>query len=274
MEDARPTPPEQRLRVAALLSAAGGFLDAFTWIGHGGVFANAQTGNVVLLGLFAAAGEWAEALRHVPPIVAFVAGVFVAHRLRLDTQWRDGRNAAMLSLVVEILFLAVVALLPSRFPDLPIVLGVAFVAALQSSSFARVEGQAYSSVMTTGNLRRGAEAVFAAVTPPRDPRAPDQARVFGSVIACFCVGAALGAFATTRLGNASVVIPIALLSFALFLCGTKPAGTGQNDDSRASNRDAEVATPKTGPAGPPEGPSDDRKTALILTKSLRFQSFS
>ena len=270
MRDAKPTPPEQRLRVAALLSAAGGFLDAFTWIGHGGVFANAQTGNVVLLGLYAAAGEWAEAFRHVPPIVAFVAGVFVAHRLRLDTKWRHAHNAALLSLAVEILFLAVVALLPSRFPDFPIVLGVAFVAALQSSCFACVEGQAYSSVMTTGNLRRGAEAIFAGVTAPRDPRALDQARVFGAVVACFCLGAALGAFATARLGNAALVVPIALLSCALFLCGTPPAVGGRNEESRTSNRGAEDAPSKTRPPTRSEGSTESRKMALILTKSLRF----
>ncbi|MGD0103087.1 MAG: DUF1275 family protein [Rhodopila sp.] len=42
-------PPEDRLRVATLLSAAGGCLDAFTWLAHGGVFANAQTGNAAVL---------------------------------------------------------------------------------------------------------------------------------------------------------------------------------------------------------------------------------
>ena len=37
------------LGIATLLAAAGGFLDGFTWVGHGHVFANAMTGNVVLL---------------------------------------------------------------------------------------------------------------------------------------------------------------------------------------------------------------------------------
>jgi uncharacterized membrane protein YoaK (UPF0700 family) len=55
------------IRLAALLAIAGGFLDAFTYIAHGGVFANAQTGNVVLLGVFAARGDWLGAVRHVLP---------------------------------------------------------------------------------------------------------------------------------------------------------------------------------------------------------------
>src|ERR1700746_2262793 len=48
------------VRLAALLTIAGGFLDAFTYIAHGGGFANAQTGNVVLLGVYAASGDWLE----------------------------------------------------------------------------------------------------------------------------------------------------------------------------------------------------------------------
>ena len=39
------------LRVAMLLALAGGFLDAYTYVTRGGVFANAQTGNIVLFGI-------------------------------------------------------------------------------------------------------------------------------------------------------------------------------------------------------------------------------
>ena len=42
-------PIHETFRVAALLAVVGGFLDAYTYILRGGVFANAQTGNIVLL---------------------------------------------------------------------------------------------------------------------------------------------------------------------------------------------------------------------------------
>src|ERR1700730_1422623 len=59
---------ENSLRVAALLAAAGGFLDAFTYVGHGHVFANAMTGNVVLLAVSAVSGDGRQALAHLLPI--------------------------------------------------------------------------------------------------------------------------------------------------------------------------------------------------------------
>ncbi len=69
------------LRLAVLLSLTGGFLDAFTFLHHGGVFATAQTGNIVLIGVQAARGEWSAALRHVPALLAFVAGVATAETM-------------------------------------------------------------------------------------------------------------------------------------------------------------------------------------------------
>jgi uncharacterized membrane protein YoaK (UPF0700 family) len=209
-----PPAPEETRRVAILLSLAGGFLDAFTWVGHGGVFANAQTGNVVLLGVFAASGQGRQALRHVPPICAFVIGVFAAGCLRLT----GARRPALLSLGVEIALLVVVAALPQDFPDLPIVVGIAFVAALQTASFARVERSSYSSVMTTGNLRHMAEALFAGMAPPRDPSALQRAQLFATICTSFGIGAGAGALATPQLGNAAVAVPVLLLVLALLLC--------------------------------------------------------
>lgn len=205
-----------------LLSGAGGFLDAFTWLGHGGVFANAQSGNVVLLGVSLATAHWSQGLRHIPPIVAFLAGVFTEHLLRTHEARRGRHRSVLFSLGVEIVLLLIVAMLPRDFPDLPIVLGIAFVAALQNSGFTKVEGMAYNSVMTTGNLRRTAETFFAGLTKPKDPDAPRQALIFASICLSFAVGAACGAFATVRLGNAAVLVSAAALILAFWLCRRLP----------------------------------------------------
>src|ERR1700744_6768357 len=98
-------PPESAPAVACLLSLSGGFLDAFTYIGHGGVFANAMTGNVVLLGVSATAGDWGQALNHVPPLIAFLIGVFVAQAIRLPRI--DARWPALLSLGGEVVVVGV-----------------------------------------------------------------------------------------------------------------------------------------------------------------------
>ena len=45
-----------------LLALVGGFLDAYTYVCRGHVFANAQTGNLVLLGIYITNQDWAKVL--------------------------------------------------------------------------------------------------------------------------------------------------------------------------------------------------------------------
>lgn len=50
------------LRLGTVLTLAGGLQDAYSYNCRGQVFANAQTGNIVLLGQSLAGGQWAVAL--------------------------------------------------------------------------------------------------------------------------------------------------------------------------------------------------------------------
>jgi hypothetical protein len=54
------------LPTGLLLACAGGFLDAYTFVGRGGVFANAQTGNIVLLGVEAPVSDMGIPLLRFP----------------------------------------------------------------------------------------------------------------------------------------------------------------------------------------------------------------
>lgn len=206
------------LPVASFLVAGAGALAAVTWIAHGQVFANAQTGNIVLFCATASQGNWQQALRHIPPMLAFFPGIFAARWLHLRCPAQGPRRAPVVSLCIELAILVAIALLPRRVPDWPITFGIAFVAALQNSAFKHVEGSSYTSVVTTGNLRSAAEAFYAGVFPLRDPAASRKAGVFAAVCAAFAAGAALGAVLTARFGKVAIWASIALLLVALLLC--------------------------------------------------------
>ena len=55
--------------VGVLLALVGGFLESYTYLLHGGVFANAQTGNMVLLKLSLAHQEWGQVFYYLVPIL-------------------------------------------------------------------------------------------------------------------------------------------------------------------------------------------------------------
>jgi uncharacterized membrane protein YoaK (UPF0700 family) len=213
------------LRLIVLLGIAWGYLDAFTFVAHGGVFANAQTGNVVLLGVDAARGDVAGALAHVPPLIAFVLGVAAAETLTHPRVAPVVRRPVRVALLIEIAVLLVVGAIPTWFASSAVVLAVAFVAALQNATFGTVREWSVNTTMTTGNLRTAARATYRAVFR-RDEDAARQARAFGLVVLSFLIGAAVGALITERIGNmaawgANLLIVTGL---ALFFLDERPPG--------------------------------------------------
>ena len=204
--------------VAALLTLSGGFLDVFTYIGHGKVFANTMTGNVIFLGIYTVSGEWQQTLQYFPPIVAFMLGIYIAHHLQLPVVVRYLPKPALTALGLEIMVLMIITFLPDSFPDSVLVLLISSVGAMQSSSFNKLEEWSYSSVMTTGNLRRFAEAFLISIVPPRHPEAFREARLFGLLCLCFLCGAILAAISTSKLHNFALILPVIAIASAFMIC--------------------------------------------------------
>ena len=74
------------IRLGIILALSGGAMDAYSYIHRGGVFANAQTGNMIRFGLFLSSGDYETALNYLFPIVAFAAGIFLADVIHMHTK--------------------------------------------------------------------------------------------------------------------------------------------------------------------------------------------
>lgn len=219
MSDSRPVVvTSESVRLGVLLAAVGGFLDVYTFITRDGVFANAQTANVVLFGIDLASAQWRSAMGYLPPLVAFVCGVFTAELVSRPVMARIVKRPVRAVLVIEIVVIAVVGFLPLSVPNAVVTIPISFVAALQVTTFRVLVDQAFSTTMTTGNLRSFAQAVFHRVTDG-DRAAGVRALNFGSVIAGFLGGAILGSVVVRFLdaGAAWVASGILLVALALFM---------------------------------------------------------
>jgi uncharacterized membrane protein YoaK (UPF0700 family) len=212
----RPLVTKASLELGVLLAAAGGFQDAYSFIGLGGVFANAQTGNVVLLGVEAAREHWAAAVRHLPSLLAFVLGVVVAETLGRPRVAAALRRPARMALLLEIVVLVIVGFLPRGVPDSLIVVMIAFTASVQVTTFRTLIIWPYNTAMVTGNLRTAAQAAYAAVAD-RDPDAVRKTRSFSIVIVSFMIGAFAGGWLTLHVGRHAIWISAGALVAALCL---------------------------------------------------------
>lgn len=212
------SPPIRRdetVQISLLLAFTGGYLDAYTWIVHG-VMANAQTANLVLLWVHGSIGEWDRAVQFAPPMAAFMVGIVIAAWLRRAT----GDRACAISTLIEIVLLVAVGILHNRLPDLAGTLGISFVAAMQTATFTKVEGVAYSSVMITGNMRQAIEGVFATVSGQLGSlRRPG---IFAALCVAFGIGAAVGAYATKVIPNLALGLPVVALLIVLLRCEIRP----------------------------------------------------
>lgn len=202
--------------IAALLAIVGGFLDAYTYVARGQVFANAQTGNIVLFGFNLAEGEWLQALSYFIPIAAFVLGVFVDEWIKKFVLPLPKIHWRQIVLFFEILILCIVAWLPlGGKNDLIANTLVSFVCSMQVQSFRKVHGLPYATTMCTGNLRSGTELFFH-FTESRNPEFRNKSLHYFTVILFFIFGAGIGALTTKHCGNFAAIYCNILL---LLVCG-------------------------------------------------------
>lgn len=200
--------------VGALLAAAGGLLDAYTYLSRGGVFANAETGNMVLFGICLIQGQWRRAAGYLLPILAFALGVLAAEFIREHHRSGPRYHWRHTVLLAEIAVLCAVAFLPRGEWDPAANTLVAFVCALQVETFRKVRGNPFATTMCTGNLRSGTEAIYHALTGGKRTSV-EKGLCYYAVIACFIAGAALGVL-LTKLAPQRAVLGAAVLQLAAF----------------------------------------------------------
>ena len=185
------------LAIASVFAILGGFLDAYAYLARGHVFANAQTGNVVLFGVRAAAGNWTSAWQTLPPILAYMCGVAVARLLRVRPQKHTFR-ATLICQALELLVLLALLFFGRFVPDLCAVPLIAFSAALQNTSFSNIGPWQFNSAMTTSNLRNAVSGWVQLALGETDPKLRGEAIVGSVILLCFVAGALLGGVCTLR----------------------------------------------------------------------------
>lgn len=200
---------------AAILAISGGFQDAYTYNLRDHVFANAQTGNIVLMSQHFMSGEIMKALSYLFPILAFGIGVFIAEQIQykyknsVKIHWRQG------ILLAEILILFVVGFIPLKYSLLANIL-VSLSCAMQVQTFRKVGNYAYASTMCIGNLRSGTAALSAYIRS-KNPASLRQATYYFAIIIIFAIGAGIGGICSLKFGPKTIWCSciILLISFLL-----------------------------------------------------------
>lgn len=211
MERAKQT--SESIELGIILALAGGFMDVYSYVARGGVFANAQTGNILLVGVHLSEGNPASSVRYLFPVISFAVGIVLADLVR-------GRFESLLhwrqvTVLLEALILAGVAFLPGS-EDLLANCLTSFACGMQVESFRKIHGHGIATTMCIGNLRSALQSVDDyALTHRRS--ALENGLLYLGVILVFVMGAVLGNWCVARFGLHAIMGAAALLAIAFLV---------------------------------------------------------
>lgn len=193
---------------ALLLTFAGGFTDAYTFIYRGGVFSTMQTGNLIKFFISLTNGEFK--LMFILPIAFFILGcVLAALRCVLAALLRKNKFQSHIVLSTLIIICVIAGLCPKTEAwDIVSVSLLSIVGAMQFEAFRRCLGYRYTSTMCTNNIRllsvniaEGKGKVIA---------------IYASIIASFIIGIVIGVFVGKGMEMYSI-IPLTGIYLAVLL---------------------------------------------------------
>ena len=200
---------------AAFLSISGGLQDAYTYVFRGKVFANAQTGNIVLLSQNICERNWLQSAHYFVPLAAFAIGIIVAEQIRGKYQNVQNIHWRQIVLLLEMILLFLVSFLPQSLDMLANAL-VSFSCAMQVQTFRKVNGYAFASTMCIGNLRSCMESLCA-YARTRDKHVLHKSACYLGIILMFAVGAGVGGHCIALFGMRTIWFSCLLLLISFLI---------------------------------------------------------
>ncbi len=201
--------------IAILLALGGGFRDAYSFNSRGQVFANAQTGNIVLLSQSIAKKDPDLIFKYIPPIFAFFLGVYITEIIKKFCKEYKIIHWRQIIALLEVIMLVSVGFMPASMNHLANVI-ISLACAMQVQSFRKFHGVAMATTMCTGNLRSATE-LLSSYHLRGDKSHKKKSMYYYFVILIFCLGAALGAISSDLFGMKASLIDagVMFISFVL-----------------------------------------------------------
>jgi uncharacterized membrane protein YoaK (UPF0700 family) len=183
-----------------LLAMSSGLTDALVYTLHGGVFAYAMTGNLVLLGVSVATHDTGEIFRHLVPLLGFATGVLAGKSM---LRWQ--RPLVMpITMLLQATVLLLAGLFAGRLHSNVLVITLSISGGMLITVLRKVGDIPFNIAFMTGNLRAVIVGAFDALFPPARSVAAHGAsefRIVGLTCSGFLFGAAIGGAIAHRLQN-------------------------------------------------------------------------
>ena len=202
--------PSHRYHTFVLLMLSGGFMGAYSYFLKGGVFANAETANLLILALNIARLDVKGMVSVLIPISAFFIGTFFSQMFMEKT----GKKWIPILLFSEIVLLLILSLLPYDTPYTIYHVVIAIISSMQFNSFREARGVAMSTLFCTAHLRGFGSSLYTALASG-DRIVLRRSLYHGGLILTFLSGGILCALLSDVFGTHTIAFSILPLLFVL-----------------------------------------------------------
>lgn len=205
----------ESIRLNSLLAISGGFMDAYSYIQRDHVFANAQTGNILLFGIHLSMGNLETARRYFLPCLAFAIGIALAEEIRIHLISKQTIHWRQLAVIIEAIILLLVGFMPYSANNLANTL-TSFACGIQVQSFRKAHGNSLATTMCIGNMRSGVQ-YMGHYLHSKDSQDLRRSLIYFDMIGCFVIGAIIGSRVMKILGIHAIFISSALLTASFLI---------------------------------------------------------
>lgn len=205
----------ESIRIGILLALSGGIMDACSYLCRDHVFANAQTGNILLLGVNLSEQNYPIAFHYFCPILSFTIGIVLSDLIRHSWKNMSLLHWRQISALLEAAILLCVGFIPAGCNLLANSL-TSLSCGIQVESFRKVHGNGIATTMCIGNLRSGTENLCNYFFEKKKGDLKKGLLYYG-IILCFVLGAVIGSIAIKYFHEKAIILCSILLSVSFLL---------------------------------------------------------
>ena len=205
----------ESIELGIVLAIVGGFMDAYSYMCRDHVFANAQTGNILLFGVNISEGNLGQAFRYFLPVLVFALGIAISDMIRLTMKHKSILHWRQISVIFEAILLLIVSFIPEGHNLLANSL-TSFACGMQVESFRKIHGNGIATTMCIGNLRSGTQNICE-YFKTNDKKKREKGILYYGIIVCFAIGAIIGNSFVKVMREKAILICVVLLCVAFIM---------------------------------------------------------
>lgn len=199
------------LFIGIILFFIGGFQNVYTYMNCGKVFANLQTGNMILMSINLVEGNISIASRYLVPLCSFWLGCVVGAAINIKYKYINKIHWRVILLIIEMTNTIIATCLANPLYSAGL---ITFNCALTLEAFKEVDHRSLPTTMMIGNMRKAIDYLTKYFLQHHKKDLKEGLFVIGLLLV-FIIGAISSAMLSVNFGNKTILFLVPLYLIAI-----------------------------------------------------------